>query len=87
MKDNTLALALKIIAPLSGWIAGPIIIGLFLGKWLDKHFNTEPWLFLTTIGFCFLISMFGLVINAKKEFAKIEAEAAADKEKSLSPKK
>ena len=56
------------MAALSGWIAFPVIIALFLGKWLDKKFNTDPWLFLATIGLAFLISMYGLVINALKEF-------------------
>lgn len=60
------------MANLSGWIAFPIIIGLIVGKWLDKKYGTEPWLFLATMGASFLISMYGLIINAVKEFKKID---------------
>jgi len=74
MKKDSWSLALKITARLTGWVAFPVIIGVFLGKWLDKKFNTEPWLFLITIGVCFLISMYGLITNALKEFKKIEQE-------------
>ncbi|MHB8904140.1 MAG: AtpZ/AtpI family protein [Patescibacteria group bacterium] len=75
MKDNYLAISLRVLANLTAWIAGPVIIGVFLGKWLDNRYHTEPWLFLASIGFCFLISMYGLVTNALKEFKKIEIEA------------
>jgi len=81
MKNDSWSLALRVMANISGWIAFPVIIGLFLGRWLDRHFGTDPWLFLTTIGVCFLISIYGLVINALKEFKKIEKDYAADKTK------
>lgn len=74
MKNDNWSLALRVMANLSGWIAFPVIIALFLGRWLDRKFNSEPWLFLATIGVAFLISMCGLVINALKEFKKIEKE-------------
>lgn len=75
------------MAALSGWIAFPVIIALFLGKWLDKKFNTDPWLFLATIGLAFLISMYGLVINALKEFKKIEKEYNDKKNQEVIDKK
>ena len=84
MKDNKneyLAIALRVMSNLTAWIAGPIIIGVFLGKWLDNRYHTEPWLFLASIGLCFLISMYGLITNALKEFKKIEIEA--DRQKKL----
>jgi F0F1-type ATP synthase assembly protein I len=74
MKKDSWSLALRIAARLTGWVGFPVIIGVFLGKWLDERFNTEPWLFLITIGFCFLISMYGLITSALKEFKKIEQE-------------
>ncbi|MCX6794556.1 MAG: AtpZ/AtpI family protein [Candidatus Falkowbacteria bacterium] len=83
MKNESWSVALKVMANISGWIAFPVIIGLFLGRWLDERFGTEPWLFLATIGVCFLISIYGLAINALKEFKKIEREYAADKEEKL----
>lgn len=72
MKNDTWSLALRIIANLSYWIAFPVLGGVFLGRWLDRKYGTEPWLFLATIGLSFLISMYGLIINAVKEFKKIE---------------
>jgi len=72
--------ALQVFAKLSGWIAFPVIIGAFLGKWLDKRYGTEPWLFLGVVGFSFIISMFGLVSNALKEFKKIEKQSKEEKE-------
>ena len=80
MKNEYLAIALRVLANITAWIAGPVIIGVFLGKWLDNHFHTEPLLLLVTIGFCFIISMYGLVQNALKEFKKIETEAEKEKE-------
>ena len=64
--------ALMMSAKLSGWIALPVLLGVFIGKWLDRKYGTEPWLFLATVGAAFLISMAGLVIEAGKEFRKIE---------------
>ena len=79
MKDNYLAISLRVLASITAWIAGPVIIGVFVGRWLDNKYHTEPLLLLVTIGFCFLISMYGLVINALKEFKKIEIEAEVEK--------
>lgn len=87
MKKDSWSLALRTMAQISGWIAFPVIIGLFLGKWLDNRYGTEPWLFLTTIGVCFLISIYGLIINALKEFKKIEAETKREKETQTENKK
>jgi F0F1-type ATP synthase assembly protein I len=46
-----------------------------VGRWLDQKYNTEPWLFLTSVGVCFIISMFGLIRSALKEFKNIEKES------------
>ena len=62
------------MSKLIGWIAFPVIIGTFLGQWLDKKFGTEPWLLLATIGFAFLVSMYGLITHALQEFKKVEKE-------------
>ncbi len=79
MQNDSWSLALRIMARISGWIAFPVLIGVFLGRWLDKKFDTEPFLFLITVAVCFVISMYGLVINALKEFKKIEADVQAEK--------
>ncbi|OGI81799.1 hypothetical protein A3E95_00550 [Candidatus Nomurabacteria bacterium RIFCSPHIGHO2_12_FULL_44_22b] len=51
----------KIFSEVSGWIAGPIILALIAGKWLDGRFDTKPWIFLGLTGVAFLISIFGIV--------------------------
>lgn len=56
---------------LSGWIAGPILIALFVGKWLDKRYNSEPWLFLLCVGMAFILSSVGIVREAKVMMNKI----------------
>ncbi len=86
MKNETWSLALKVMANISGWIAFPVIIGLFLGRWLDRRYGTEPWLYLATIGVCFMVSIFGLVRTSLKEFKKIEKDFAAQKEKEAAEK-
>jgi F0F1-type ATP synthase assembly protein I len=66
--------ALVLFGKLSGWIAGPIILAIFIGRSLDKKFQTEPWLFLGCVGFAFLISIFGIVHGALTEMKRIEKE-------------
>lgn len=80
MKTESWPLALKVTARVTGWIAFPVIIGMFLGKWLDQKYGTEPWLFLATIGVSFVVSMAGLVKEALKEFKNIDKEYSAKKE-------
>lgn len=46
---------------ISGWIAGPILIALFLGKYLDKKYDAEPVFFLGLTAAAFVISCVGLV--------------------------
>lgn len=67
------------MANISGWIAFPVIVGLFLGQWLDNKFGTAPWLLLATLAFSFVVSMFGMVATSVKEFTAIEREAIEKK--------
>lgn len=64
--------AIIMFLKLSVWIAGPVIIALYLGKWLDNKFATGPWLFLSCMGLAFAISIFGLIKNTFQELKKIE---------------
>lgn len=65
---------------LSGWIGGPILIAIFVGKYLDKKYNTQPWLFLLSVGLAFAISTFGIIRDSLQELKRIEKE---EKEKKL----
>lgn len=66
--------AIVMFSRLSGWIIGPILVALFVGKWLDKKYGTEPWLFLISVGIAFAISTFGIVMDAMKELRRIDKE-------------
>ncbi|NTW27084.1 MAG: AtpZ/AtpI family protein [Candidatus Moranbacteria bacterium] len=70
---------MQLFLRLSGWIGGPIIVAVFLGKYLDRRYHSEPWLFLATVGIAFVISMIALIAIGFKEFKKIEKEAANEK--------
>jgi len=59
---------------LNGWIVGPLIIAIFVGKYLDKKYNTEPWLFLLSVGLAFVFSTVGIVKDAMKALNDIEKE-------------
>lgn len=60
---------------LSCWIAVPVILAVFFGKWLDKRYGTEPWLFLLSVGGAFILSSFGIVRDSVSEMKRIEKEA------------
>ncbi|MEK7569187.1 MAG: AtpZ/AtpI family protein [Patescibacteria group bacterium] len=64
--------SLLLFASRSSWIVAPILVGILFGKWLDARCGTEPWLFLTSVGLAFAISIFGLTKNATDEYQKIE---------------
>ncbi|MEA3399548.1 MAG: AtpZ/AtpI family protein [Patescibacteria group bacterium] len=49
--------AITIAINISGWVAGPIIIALFLGKHLDKKYDTAPWIFIGLTIIAFIISI------------------------------
>ncbi|MEA2065367.1 MAG: AtpZ/AtpI family protein [Patescibacteria group bacterium] len=63
-KNNWWQPGIKLFLKLSVWIAVPIISAIFLGKWLDDKYNTEPWLFLLSVFIAFIISNVGIVYNA-----------------------
>ena len=73
--------ALFMFFRLSSWIVVPVLAGIFLGKWLDRRYGTTPWLFLTTVGVAFVVSMAGLVKNTLKEYKKIDKNNQAKNKK------
>ena len=54
-------LGLEIFSQVSGWIAGPIILSLILGKYLDTRFGTKPLIFLGLTALAFVVSTVGIV--------------------------
>ena len=72
--------AVAIFSEVAGWIAGPIIAALFIGKWLDQKYHTSPWLFLLSMGLAFFISSFGIIKITLNYIKNIEREAKQAKE-------
>ena len=66
--------SLELFAKLSSLIGIPIVVAALLGRWLDKKYNSEPWLFLACIGVAFIVSTVGLVIITKAEYKKLGEE-------------
>lgn len=71
--------AIVMFLKLSVWIAGPVIAALYLGKWLDRKFDTAPWLFLLSMAAAFLISMISLIKNTLAEYRRIEEQSKKEK--------
>lgn len=72
MKENHSGRVIGLLVNTTAWIVGPVFVGTFFGRMLDQKYQTEPWLFLASVGVCFSISMFGLIKNALREFRIIE---------------
>lgn len=70
---------MELFIKLSGWIGGPVIIAVFVGKFLDRKYNSEPWLFLLSVGIAFAVSMIALIRIGFKEIKKIESDASKAK--------
>ncbi|HBB49482.1 TPA: hypothetical protein DEQ22_00215 [Candidatus Nomurabacteria bacterium] len=66
--------AVEIFTEVSGWIAGPIILALIAGKYLDGRFGTKPWIFLGLTLTAFIISAFGIVRVISRYMKKMEEE-------------
>jgi F0F1-type ATP synthase assembly protein I len=64
--------ALIAFGRMSGWIAGPVILALILGKWLDRVYGTEPYLFIAIIGLGFFLSVFGILRETKRYIRSVE---------------
>ncbi len=65
---------LEVFAEITGWIAAPIIIALYLGRWLDEKNNSEPLYYLSLTGVAFVVSCVGIVLVAGKYIKKMERE-------------
>ena len=63
---------LQMFFRLSAWIVFPVLLGVLLGKWLDKKYDSSPRWFLIVIGLSFIISMIGLVKDTLKEYKNID---------------
>ena len=63
-----------IAVKISGSIAVPIVLALYIGKYLDNKYNTEPYIFLGSTLIAFLISIFSIWKNIKSYINNLETE-------------
>jgi len=75
--------ALDLFAKISGWIVIPILIGLYLGKWLDNKYDKSPTFLLICVGVAFIITNVGLVLNVLQAARQMEKEANKKKEEKI----
>lgn len=71
---------LVLFGKMSGWIGGPVIMAIFLGKWLDQRYSSEPKLFLLCVGVAFLVSTLGIVRDAMEAMDRVTKDAEKAKE-------
>lgn len=65
-KQNLWKPAVMVFSEISTWIAIPVILAVILGKFLDKKYDTAPWLLLGSAALAFVVSSFGIVRSVKK---------------------
>ncbi len=63
---------MQIFSEVSTWIAVPIIVALIAGKALDRHYGTQPVIFLIFAGLGFLVTCFGMYRVVKNYMKKIQ---------------
>lgn len=52
-----------------------VVIGLLIGSWLDRHFDTNPWLTLLFLGFGFAAATKSVVRALRKGIFEEENDA------------
>lgn len=63
-----------IFSKVSASIAIPIVLALYIGKYLDKKYNSEPWLFLGLTFIAFMFSLFYIWKSIVKYMNDLEIE-------------
>ena len=66
--------AITVFANISVWIIVPILIALFLGKYLDNKYDSGHRFFFILIAGAFLVTIFGLIIILRKYMTKMKEE-------------
>lgn len=63
---------------MSGWVAGPVVIALLLGKWLDRRYGTAPYLFIVFIAVGFVASIYGIMKESRRYLRQQEEKDKKD---------
>lgn len=67
-------LGLKMFVESTGWVGIPVVGALYLGRWLDNKYETDPLYFLSITMLAFIISSIGIGITGVKYMKMIEKE-------------
>lgn len=70
--------ALIVFGRMSGWVATPILVAVFLGRYLDKKYLSGDKYFFIMIAAGFFISIFGIYRESKKYQRSIDREESAN---------
>lgn len=70
-----LRIGLVLFAKISAWVAFPIIIALYFGKWLDSKTGNENLFFLICTGIAFVVSMIGITRETLKYIENIKNDS------------
>ena len=57
---------IKVFTEISAWIVGPVLISILIGNYLDKKFDSAPWILGVALALSFTLSMIMIVKIAKK---------------------
>lgn len=65
---------LSVFAEVTGWIVGPIILALYVGRFFDNKYDTYPWFFLGFTAGAFFVSIYGIIKIADRFIKAAEQE-------------
>ena len=71
--------AVEIFSAVSSWIVVPLVGALILGKYLDKKWGTEPWMFISLAGLGFVATCVGIYKVMKRYWDKLKDINNGDK--------
>lgn len=70
---------IRVFSKISAWIIGPVLISALVGNYLDKKFNSSPWILGVGLAISFTVSMVAIVKIAKKYDTEVLKEKDGDK--------
>ena len=79
--------AVVMFGKISGWVIIPILGALFLGRFLDTHFNTTPWLFILTNVIALTIAIVAVARICREYIQSLEEEEKDKKDESTNDTK
>ncbi|KKQ80340.1 MAG: hypothetical protein UT02_C0011G0013 [Parcubacteria group bacterium GW2011_GWC2_38_7] len=74
--------AIEVFVQVSGWIVFPLLIGIYLGRWLQDKWGHEPWIYISCVAVAFVITNVGLIfiiLKAAKQMQKVVDESKEQK--------